>query len=842
MKNPLARLARPSQKPGDKLPAWPLGAVAASLLALSTYSTDASALALGRITVLSSLGEPLRAEIDVPQISAEEAVSLQTSVASPDAFKSAGLEYNPVVGNLRVSLQRQGDGRARLQVTGDKVVNDPFIDLVLEASWSSGRVVRSYTMLFDPPNMRQASATPIQAAQVPPVSAPPIAPSSLTPRAVAAPPPPVAPSRAAPAVAERKPARPTGTESAKVTVQPGDTAGRIAATHKAASVSLDQMLVALLQANPDAFIDGNINRIKSGAVLSVPSAEQAQAIAPEEARRDVVAQSRNFNDFRRKLAEAAPTARVAGADRKTAGSVQARVEEKRATTASPDKLTLSKGSVQGKGSETQIAQTRQAQETSQRVAELSRNINELARIEAASGATGASPAAGGASAAGATLAVPAAVTPASASAPSATAPVATASQAAAAASAAATPASTPAASADAAAPVATASAPRKPVPPPPVSAQPSFLDELLENPLIPFAAGGLIALLAGLGIYRARQRKNGAQIDSSFLGSHLQPDSFFGSSGGQRVDTTDAAPTGSSLMYSPSQLDAGGDVDPVAEADVYLAYGRDLQAEEILKEALRSAPGRMAIRAKLLEIYFKRRDALAYAAFAQETRTLSGGKGPEWEQICTMGRELDPANALYDLGAQPEPAAAPPASPTPSSRMEMSAAQPETMPGHSHRFSPSAAAPLDLDIDLEAPFDPEPSAPGAIARASVEFDLDIQPVTDPQALAPLASPAAAPVLSPVTAPAPIAGSDMLEFDLGSLSLELEPELEPSRVDTSDTEAPSAEQDPQSTKLALAQEFLAIGDSDGARALVKEVIAEASGSVKAKAERFLADLD
>jgi pilus assembly protein FimV len=129
--------------------------------------------------------------------------------------------------------------------------------------------------------------------------------------------------------------------------------------------------------------------------------------------------------------------------------------------------------------------------------------------------------------------------------------------------------------------------------------------------------------------------------------SRLQPDSFFGASGGQKIDTNEAALSGSSMIYSPSQLDAGADVDPVAEADVYLAYGRDLQAEEILKEALRSNPSRAAIHFKLLQIYAKRRDVKGYAVTAADAYKLSNGLGSDWTQACEVGRELDPTNPLY---------------------------------------------------------------------------------------------------------------------------------------------------------------------------------------------------
>ena len=114
---------------------------------------------------------------------------------------------------------------------------------------------------------------------------------------------------------------------------------------------------------------------------------------------------------------------------------------------------------------------------------------------------------------------------------------------------------------------------------------------MLDNPFVLPGAGVVLALLAGLGVYRWRSRAATESGETSFLESRLQPDSFFGASGGQRIDTRDASGASSSMSYSLSQLDAIGDVDPVAEADVYLAYGRDLQAEEILKEAHAQQPG-----------------------------------------------------------------------------------------------------------------------------------------------------------------------------------------------------------------------------------------------------------
>jgi pilus assembly protein FimV len=183
---------------------WQKTTIAAAAIALLGFtSTGALALSLGRITVLSALGEPLRAEIDVPEINAEEAASLRASVASPSAFVAAGLEYNPAMSGLQTSLQRRPDGRAFIRLTSDRSINDPYVDMILEATWSSGRIVRDYTMLFDPPTLRQAAAPTL--AQV--TAAPPAAASVPTPAVATTAPSPSAPStgtvRTAPALLQR---------------------------------------------------------------------------------------------------------------------------------------------------------------------------------------------------------------------------------------------------------------------------------------------------------------------------------------------------------------------------------------------------------------------------------------------------------------------------------------------------------------------------------------------------------------------------------------------------------------------------------------------------------------
>lgn len=884
---------------------WRMGAVAAAMAVLGSIATlPAHALGLGRVTVQSALGEPLRAEIEIVEISADEAASLKASVANADAFKAAGLEYTAAVANVKISLQRRTDGRSFLRLSSDRPVSEPFVDLILEARWASGRIVRDYTMLFDPPNLRQATAPAMPAPTAPLVSRPaaPPAVASLpaAPRPSVAPapsaPPSLPPSRPAPVAKASAPQpapaeRAASAEGQKIVVKAGDTAGKIAAQAKPASVSLDQMLVALLRSNPDAFIGGNVNRLKSGAVLEVPTGDQAEYIPAAEATRTIVAQSKDFNEFRRKLAEGAPTTQVAGADRQAAGQVQAKVEDKAPAAATPDKLTLSKGAVQSKAAaEEKIAQERQAKEAAARVAELSKNISDLNKLTTAPATAPAAPAtppttpAAPAATTPATpgLAVP---TPAAASAAPGALPVAAPAASAPVAMPAANPASeavapTAAASAPAAvaaaAPAASAPAPvKKPVVIPPPPPEPSLIDELLENPLMLAGGAALLVLLAAFGVYRSRQRKNAVSVDSSFLESRLQPDSFFGASGGQRIDTNEANVTGSSMVYSPSQLDAAGDVDPVAEADVYLAYGRDLQAEEILKEAIRVSPTRVAIHAKLMEIYAKRRDTKAFEMVANEAFNLTRGQGVEWAHMAEMGRELDPANPMYQPGGQPVSAVA-------SSSMAVAGASAaglaagQTLAQAASPAPELAAAAVDFDLDLDFSLGDEPAAPVAVAApapvapvqpvlampaaaaapaddnsldfSSATFDMPVAAPAPTKAAAPVASPAAGNSLNFATEPATLStgaadldtSGGMLEFDMGALSLDLDgPSTESQKITAAGALAPSEDNDgPLETKFALAEEFRAIGDVDGARSLAEEVLAQSSGSLKSKAQAFL----
>lgn len=608
-----------------------LKSIAAAVASAVVLSSAAHAAGLGKLTVLSALGQPLRAEIELTTSAGEDPASMAVKLANPEAFRAANIEFNPALLSLRFAVDQRA-GRQLIRVSSTQPLNEPFVDMLLELTWNNGRLVREYTFLLDPAELR--ATQPAQVAAAPQTrQAAPAAPAASAPGqapAAAAATPDEARVAAARRGAERQ-AREAQAREAEDSyrVRRGDTLSGIATRVKPSDISLDMMLVALYRANPDAFIGNNMNRLKSGQILSIPDADSVRGGAGQgEARGVVVAHAADFDAYRNKLAgqvaSSAPSV-TPQASQSATGRVTARVEQRpSAVSEAQDKLQLSKAAPgaaaapdDGTASvEDTIAKERELAQAEARVKELEKNVNELENLMTVPSRSGAE-----------------------------------AEQAAAAAAAAA------AATEKAAEKPAPRPRPKKPAPPP----EKSLVDTILDNMLY-IGAGALVLLLAALGI--AQRRKRNAQAvtpvaaEPSVLGvPGASAHSLFAETGGQSVDTNNSV-FNSSFAPSASQLDTN-EVDPVAEADVYIAYGRDAQAEEILKEALRTHPERHPVRLKLLEIYATRKDARAFEAQARELHALTGATGDEWAQAAALGLTIDPANPLY-ANAAPAP------SPTPS--------------------------------------------------------------------------------------------------------------------------------------------------------------------------------
>lgn len=668
----------------------------ASCLAISGLPLEASAAGLGKIVVLSGLGQPLRAEIEV-SATREELSDMKAQLASPDAFKQAGLDYATTLLGIRFKMEKRPNGVSVIRLTSDKPINDPFVDMLLELNWPAGRLVREYTFLLDPPEMAVKAAAPVASAIAKPVV-------SSKPRVEQQPTAAIndeTRSRAAvkaqaqasaPATAQKQVAQSAGEQDARE-VRRGETLNKIAIETKPEGVSLEQMLVGLLRANQDAFDGGNMNRLKAGRILSVPDRSALEAVSLGEAKKIVAAQSADWNAYRSKLAGIAAQTPVKEGDAKqeAAGKITAKVEDKAAPVEAPkDQLKVSKtesaaaksGGVGKVSEEDRIAKEKALKEASERLAALEKNVAALESLIALKDKNLAE------------LQKQAAAKPAPLEVPKPVSEVKPQEQAAQPVKAGGPVAVVPEKPVEAPVveqppvkleepkpePVSEVvpepapqpeptpvepPKPQKPIPPPPPVApveEPGFVDGLLGNQLL-LAGGGGAAILALIAAYVLRRRRD-SQVEkpldlSSTLSPHSQSltaNSVFRSTGGQSVDTSHTPAQTDFSQAGPGSIDTD-EVDPVAEADVYMAYGRDAQAEEILLEAKQKDPTRYAIHLKLLEIYSNRKDLTQFEALASDLYSETAGVGADWEKAAAMGRSLDSENPLYGGSAQSAPLA-----------------------------------------------------------------------------------------------------------------------------------------------------------------------------------------
>jgi len=681
----------------NKFARAPLWCALSLAFGLAVISPQVDAAGLGRLNVTSGLGQPLRAELEVTSVGRDELPTLQVRMAPLAAFRAANLDFNPALTSLRFTLDKRPDGGYVVRITSAQPVNEPYLDMMVELTWATGRVIREYTVLLDPPSLRA------EAPVVPPVAAAPTpsAPLATFPpgtRPSAVPSEPTAPSAAstppaAPASSTRPAATPRATSPSEGSylVKSGDTLGAIAGRNKPASVSLDQMLVALLRANPDAFVAKNMNRLKAGAMLTIPSESEAAALEQRDARREVVAQSADFAQYKSRLAQAAGSAPVVAAAPPAAagsGRVTTRVQDKAAPAVPKgDQLKIARAEQKSAAAsaatakaDEEAAKARAIREEQERAAQLKRTndaIQKALQVQSKAGAAAQKQAEKGSPATTAAAPVtpppvavaPPAPMPAPAPTPPAVAPGAptAATTVAPAPVAPVTPpgvppvaptpvdssksaptAATPAAATTPAPAVTPAPAPVKKAaaPPPPPRAEPGFFSDLLGNTTTLLGLVGIVALLAALfgwSWYRKRKAESSDRFRET--GEGTQANSLFGATGGQSVDTGTST-FNSSFIPAASQLDSN-EVDPVAEADVYIAYGREEQAEDILKEALRLQPDRHAVRVKLMEIYARRGDKTSFMAVAEELRDRTGATGEDWERGVKLGRTVDPAHPMF---------------------------------------------------------------------------------------------------------------------------------------------------------------------------------------------------
>ena len=313
-------------------------------LGLGCLSLSAHALTLAGIEVQSHKGEPLRAEISVSSATTEEWGQLAVRLAPAERFSQLGLIFTPAVGQLQIELLETSDGQKRIRLFSPQAFSENFVDLLVEAQTTSGKWVKAFTLMLKP--------APVKA------DAPVKLPLAASPQAQA----PQAPS--------------------EHVVQKGESASQIIQKWLSEDMSTQQMLIALLKNQPDAFIEGNVNLLRAGAVLKAPSNTAVRAINAEDARQFLIAQQKEFIAFTQTAAQNTLPVNAQAPSRQMTGKVGQEEPASITSEANIDQLKLSQANLEKQNAETRLAAQRALKDAQKQLDTLQDNVNQLVQLTA----------------------------------------------------------------------------------------------------------------------------------------------------------------------------------------------------------------------------------------------------------------------------------------------------------------------------------------------------------------------------------------------------------------------------------------------------------------------------
>jgi len=786
------------------------------LMALALGTSQAMALDLGQIQVKSTLGQPLLAEIPLHPANPGELQNLTVQLASSEDFARAGIQGGRTSIPLHFSVANTGNGQQVIRITSSVVVDDPYLDLLLEVNGKAGKSVREFAILLDPPGTSvsapaQASAPVATTTTTTTTASTSSAPSRVAHTTVAS-----APRQTRPAPESKAAAPAVAANGNYGPVARGQTLSSIARHTMPAGVDVNQMLLALKQANPEAFYRDNINALKTGAVLRVPTSDEAQAMTVAAA---VAAVERENGDWR-SGATSKPTTVADAATRSSSSSAPTGT-----ASGSGDRLALvpakdvngaggqsggaaSTGGKSAAGLRQDLLRTQESLATLQQQGSdltarlkdltdinnknehlLSLKDNEIAELQGelakARKAAGLPPVAAAAATVSGSAPAPAASTPAkpvvatspaAQSAPATTSTAAVAGAPAAATSAPATTAApvaaTSAAGVSSASTVAAAAKPVPVKPPikhviphnaPPVDEQPWYMQTWA------WAVGAVVVLLLLVGLLRRRK------------------------------------PAAASLPKSSSSLADRFESAPSTEHD-----GDDVDQNELLDE-LAEHPDDIHLHLELVTLYYSRRDVDHFEAAAEAMHAhITDPQQDEWQDVVHMGEDLVPGHPLFAPHVE-------------------SPVHQEIAGTHDFGIDDFAAGSSASTVASSMPPLP-PQTPRKVSEYAFNFDLSGPVASDK------ASDRAA-----------------VAERVADTHHEVPPVLEteqPSGWHFDDNDHHAGVQgnelgeysdDPIDTKLDLARAYLDMGDADGARAMLGEVIKEGSQMQQDVAKRLLETL-
>ncbi|MES9838549.1 MAG: FimV/HubP family polar landmark protein [Candidatus Thiodiazotropha sp.] len=868
------------------------------------------ALGLGEIHSQSALNQAFKADIDLLSVSQEELQDVRVSLASREAFEKAGMERPYLLTGLKFTPMLTPAGKPVISISSKDAIREPFLNFLIEVNWPKGRLVREYTVLLDPPVTLQRAPQPVTA------PATTIAPTTTQ-------------------VGRSRPAAVTSSMSGESgdreygPVQPNDNLWTIAKGMQRTDESVEQVMMALQRHNPSAFINNNVNNLKVGKILRLPEDAGVTSLSKQEAREEFLAQTRSWKADRgvpaapattktQEMAEAKEEDRLRLISAKPgegeAAEREGMAESESEVSRLQEEIMLVRESNEGALQENEALRNR-VQELEKQIQDIQRLLtlksDELAEIQTAQEIAAekmeemeavepppvpAEPEAEPEMAPPEVEAEP----PAVAEEPVVPVPPGTVIEevdieAKIEAAQQPEPAVTEA-------PPAVETAPKiakvEPTPArPPVAPIPpktvSYFDGVKENSTLLSIVGGVAVLLIGLLWMIMRRRKEAeAEFAESIL---VSPDSGVVTAAKDDSSSLTAPTDETSFMsdFSPSDIDAlqdeTGEVDPLSEADVYIAYGRYQQAEELIKQAMEKNPEREELKHKLAEIYFSAKKSQEFNALAQELHDggLEEREPDTWSKIAAMGKELDPSLALFagaagvatggvvsgddtlgDLGLDiaSEPVAddqqeAQAQEPQASSDVEIDSMDLSGLESIDDMDSESLEANLSMDSEFlnkmesgETP--PQEEDALDIDLSDLDMDSNVEEAQQPFDLADIEQD------SDVSADVTAAGtSDAIELEdsetLDNLDLEsIERELEGLSSDL-DSEEPQGDDlsllqshsenldldstDEITTKLDLARAYIDMGDIEGAKSILEEVSSEGSDTQQKEAQELLNSL-
>ena len=610
-------------------------------LLLLSLSFRLHALGLGEIEMQSALNQPMVADISLISATGVDLAKVKVTLASREAHERLGLTRAKILSDFEFAVVEDNRGKPIIHISSSELVREPYLEFLLEMVWENGQMIREYTVLVDPPVTMQAMpvvpvAPVVRTPQPAPIIAEPVKQIRPAPTPVSVSPTPrsVPPTQSyVPAPVEKKAAQHYGP------VRRDETLWSLAKNLRPSrETGIEQMMIALQRANPDAFADNNINNLHAGVTLKVPDREAILAINARQARAEARQQYKEWSE-KRNAAKAAAQQPVA---EMSAPETVAVVETEAQLKLTPPEGETVAGSASGSeagdtdseasgaenvrqqlvlASEEVEAGRAQSEELQSRVQELEAQVMKMQRLlELKSEEL-----------AGIQHQVGEELQPFENSVDNETVTE--------------TESGVSGDPSDVEAELAaeedlSVTGPR------------GIVSRLMDTPVYA-GLGVLIAILFGGFLWGSMRRHSSKAMfdDEMTLDKHLADVSEDASSStGVTLNISDPgefdedSPNDLETLESPAPDDAS---DPVTEADVYLAYGRTQQAEDVLQAALQDDPENIAIRAKLLRVYHAAGDVEAFDSAAREFRESVTDDDGQWQRIAVLGNELSPGNELY---------------------------------------------------------------------------------------------------------------------------------------------------------------------------------------------------